>query len=90
MMGTFFLLYDEHARMLKVAVDECPEGYVVLDSFNRYDDVIDAMNDIRALCVNGPSVKDVIAITYGQHHEAQARGDDQTKATLRNTFAASS
>lgn len=66
MDDTFLLVYNDVSGTLHVSKDVLPVNCIILDSFARYDDAIDAMNDIRALCVGGISIRNVIEMTYGE------------------------
>ena len=70
MKDLFLLVYDEHEGIMKL-VEKLPEHCVLIDSFERYDDAMDALADIRALCVGGTSMKDVIEMTYGEFDETE-------------------
>ena len=58
------LTFDEARGALSIVGPGKAREVRVLEEFASYDDALDAMGDVRALCVGGVSVADVVALTY--------------------------
>ena len=62
------LIYLPEQNRLRITYETTTEG-VLLDTFRRYDDVLDAMSDLRSLCTGGATLRDVIDETYGKTND---------------------
>lgn len=62
------LIYLPEQNRLRITSETTTEG-VLLDTFRRYDDVLDAMSDLRSLCTGSVTLKDVIDETYGKTND---------------------
>ena len=63
--GAYALMHDETRGTLRLAGPGEPRPFRVLDELASYDDALDAMNDVRALCHDGVSLAEVVRLTYG-------------------------
>lgn len=70
MDDSWLLLYDEANEFLTVS-DKPLEGFSELDSFLSYDDALDALTDVRAICADGVALADVVHETYGSVNQSR-------------------
>lgn len=63
--SAYKLVFIPERNLLEIDAAVPPDAQL-LETFARYDDALDAIGDLRALCKDGATLRDAVEETYGK------------------------